>query len=102
MLRSCVTDKAHSVARFGGEQFSRLLSISTLDFGRALADSVRLQTRAINHDRQTQEVMLTVSISTQVASMRPCKNPSRQGRVALPALQGRGTGRFFGWSGNLG
>ena len=102
MLRSCVTDKAHSVARFGGEQFSRLLSISTLDFGRALADTVRLQTRAINHDRQTQEVMLTVSISTEVALMRPCKNSSRQGRVALPALQGRGTGRFFGWSGNLG
>jgi len=72
VLRSCVSDKAHSVARYGGEEFAILLPSSTLDVSMALADTVRLRTRAMKiRDRRTQEVVLTVSISAGVAAMQP-------------------------------
>lgn len=71
VLRSCVTGKAHSVARYGGEEFAILLPHSTLDFSMALADTVRLRTRAMKiRDRRTQEVVLTVTISAGVAAMQ--------------------------------
>lgn len=71
VLRSCVSDKAHSVARYGGEEFAILLPHSTLDFSVKLADMVRERTKAMKiRDRRTQEVVLTVSISAGVAAMR--------------------------------
>lgn len=72
VLRSCVPDKAHSVARFGGEEFAILMPSSTLKQSMAMAESVRQRTKAMKlRDRRTQEVVLTISISGGVASMLP-------------------------------
>jgi diguanylate cyclase len=72
VLRSCVSDKAHSVARYGGEEFAILLPCCTLDYSLRLANTVRQRTKAMKiRDRRTQAVVLTVSISGGVAAMRP-------------------------------
>ena len=72
VLRSCVPDKSHSVARFGGEEFAILMPSSTLSQSLATAESVRQRTKAMKlRDRRTQEVVLTVSISGGVATMQP-------------------------------
>ena len=72
VLRSCVPDKAHSVARFGGEEFAILMPSSTLTQSLATAELVRQRTKAMKlRDRRTQEVVLTVSISGGVATMQP-------------------------------
>lgn len=68
VLRSCVVDKTHSIARYGGEEFSILMPHSSLAAGMALAEAVRLKTRAMKiRDRRTQEVVLTASLSAGVA-----------------------------------
>jgi diguanylate cyclase len=72
VLRACVPDKAHSVARYGGEEFAILLPNCSLNHGIKVADTVRQRTRAMKiRDRKTQEVVLTVSISGGVATLRP-------------------------------
>lgn len=72
VLRSCVPDKTHAVARFGGEEFAILMPSSTLAQSVATAELVRQRTKAMKlRDRRTQEVVLTVSISGGVASMLP-------------------------------
>jgi diguanylate cyclase len=72
VLRACVPDKAHSVARYGGEEFAILLPNCSLHQGIQVADTVRQRTRAMKiRDRKTQEVVLTVSISGGVATLRP-------------------------------
>lgn len=69
VLRSCVTDKTHSSARYGGEEFAILMPHSSLAAGTALAEAVRVKTRAMRiRDRRTQEVVLTVSLSAGVAA----------------------------------
>lgn len=70
VLRSCVSNKAHSVARYGGEEFAILLPDCTLEESVTLADAVRLRTKSMKiRDRRTHEVVLTVSISGGVAAM---------------------------------
>jgi diguanylate cyclase len=72
VLRTCVADTAHPVARYGGEEFAILLPHSNLDYGLALADTVRQRTRAMKiRDRRTQAAVLTVSVSGGVAAMAP-------------------------------
>ena len=72
VLRACVPDKTHSVARYGGEEFAILLPNCSLHQGIKVADTVRQRTRAMKiRDRKTQEVVLTVSISGGVATLRP-------------------------------
>ena len=71
VLRSCVTDKAHAVARYGGEEFAILRPHDTLADSMALAEAVRMRTRAMKiRDRRTQEVVLSISISGGVAAMQ--------------------------------
>jgi len=72
VLRVCVPDKAHAVARYGGEEFAILLPNCSLQQGMQVAETVRQRTRAMKiRDRKTHEVVLTVSISGGVATLRP-------------------------------
>lgn len=95
VLRACVPDKTHAVARYGGEEFAILLPHCTLQQGVQLADTVRLRTRAMKiRDRKTQEVVLTVSISGGVATLRPSDDASALIARADGALyQAKQTGR---------
>lgn len=95
VLRACVTDKTHAVARYGGEEFAILLPNCTLQQGLDLAETVRQRTRAMKiRDRKTQEVVLTVSISGGVATLRPSDDASALVARADGALyQAKQTGR---------
>ena len=71
VLRSCVTDKTHAVARYGGEEFAILRPHDTLADSLALAELVRLRTKAMKiRDRRTQDVVLTISLSGGVATLQ--------------------------------
>jgi diguanylate cyclase len=72
VLRSCVTDPQHASARYGGEEFAILMPQSSREAVLALAEAVRLKTRAMKiRDRRTQEVVLAVSLSAGVAVFKP-------------------------------
>lgn len=59
-----------TVARYGGEEFAIMMPNTLLEQCVALAEKVRIQTRAMKiRDRRTKEVVLTVSISGGVAVM---------------------------------
>ena len=69
-LRSCVSNKVHSVTRYGGEEFAILLPDCTLEESVTIADAVRLRTKSMKiRDRRTHEAVLTVSFSGGVAAM---------------------------------
>ncbi|MDL2338119.1 MAG: GGDEF domain-containing protein [Pseudomonadota bacterium] len=71
ILRTVVTDKAHSAARYGGEEFAILLPQTTLEQSAQLAEAVRKRTKAMKiRNRQTQELLLEVTISGGVTAMR--------------------------------
>ena len=71
VLRSCVTEKTHSVARFGGEEFAILLPNTSLDQCVKMAELVCQRTRAMRiRDRRTNEVVLSVTISGGVAVLQ--------------------------------
>ena len=71
ILRKAVTNPAHAAARYGGEEFAILLPQTPLPQCLALAESVRLRTKAMRlRHRQTQEVLGTISISAGVAALR--------------------------------
>jgi diguanylate cyclase len=60
------------VARYGGEEFAVLLPQRSLAQCQQLAELVRTRTRAMKiRDRRTKVVVLTVTISGGVATMRP-------------------------------
>ena len=59
-------------ARYGGEEFAIVLPHSTLDDAARLAETVRLRAKAMKiRNRNTQDVLLTITISGGVAAMRP-------------------------------
>jgi diguanylate cyclase len=70
-LQSCVSDPAHCVSRYGGEEFAILVPDCTAEFAVALAESTRLRVKALKvRDRRTQQVFLTVTVSAGVAMRR--------------------------------
>ncbi|MDL2336836.1 MAG: GGDEF domain-containing protein [Pseudomonadota bacterium] len=72
ILRTSITNTAHSAARCGGEEFAILLPQTTLDQSVQHAESVRARVKAMKiRDRSTQEVLLSVTISGGVAEMKP-------------------------------
>ena len=76
ILRSTVTDSAHSVARYGGEDFAMLLPGVPLVQGVQLAERVRERTGAMKiRNRATQEVIMTVTVSAGVTEMRDDDDP---------------------------
>jgi len=83
VLRTCVAPAkgAAVTARYGGEEFAILLPDSTLENGVQLADVVRQRFSAMKvRDRRTQEVVLSVSVSGGVATLR--QGEDAQGLVA--------------------
>ena len=78
VLRSCVTDKAHSVARFGGEEFAILMPNTSKEQSLKIAELVCQRTRAMRiRDRRTHEVVLSVTVSGDVALRQPNDDPQR-------------------------
>lgn len=72
ILRHAVTDPEHATARYGGEEFAIVLPHSTLADAARLADQVRQRAKAMKiRNRNTQEVLFTVTISGGVAALRP-------------------------------
>ena len=71
ILRTSVTHQAHSVARYGGEEFAMLLPHTSLTDSIQLAEQVRERTGAMKiRNRQTQEVIMSVTISVGVTAAR--------------------------------
>ena len=72
ILRSTVTGANHSAARYGGEEFALLLPRTSLDKSIELAETVRNRTKSMKiRNRTTQEVLLTVTISGGITTMKP-------------------------------
>jgi diguanylate cyclase len=72
ILRGAVTNPAHSVIRYGGEEFAILMPQSTRQECAQVAETIRTRTKAMKiRNRKTQEVLLSVTISGGVAEMQP-------------------------------
>ncbi len=72
VLRSTVTDPAHVAARFGGEEFAIVMPEATVVQAAALAEAVRVRTRAMRiRQRGAAEVLLTITLSGGVTELRP-------------------------------
>jgi diguanylate cyclase len=72
ILRASITHDNHAAARYGGEEFAILTLQTTLEHTARLAEAVRSRVKAMKiRDRQTQEVLLSVTISAGVAALRP-------------------------------
>ena len=71
VLANCLVDPAHCVARYGGEEFALLLPRCAPEFPLALAQACRERVKALKvRDRRTQGVVLVVTISAGVATVR--------------------------------
>ena len=78
VLRSCVTEKTHAVARFGGEEFAILLPNTSLSQWVKMAELVCQRTRAMRiRDRRTNEVVLSVTVSGGVGILQPGDDAQR-------------------------
>jgi len=72
VLRSGMSNSSNALARYGGEEFAALLPNTHQEDAVALAESCRLQGKALRVlDRRKQEVMLTVTISAGTSASRP-------------------------------
>jgi diguanylate cyclase len=72
ILRSTVTNPAHSVTRYGGEEFAILMPQSTQRECAQVAETIRTRTKAMKiRNRKTQEVLLSVTISGGMAEWQP-------------------------------
>lgn len=68
VLRASVTAPGATCARYGGEEFAVLLPDTTLQESQQLAELLRARTKAMKvRNRNTNEVLLTVTISGGVA-----------------------------------
>ena len=68
ILRGAVTNPAHSVTRYGGEEFAILMPQSTQRECTQVAETIRTRTKAMKiRNRKTQEVLLSVTISGGLA-----------------------------------
>jgi diguanylate cyclase len=71
ILRSTVANPAHSVTRYGGEEFAILLPGASRDECVQIAEAVRHRTKAMKiRNRKTQEVLLSVTISGGMAELQ--------------------------------
>ena len=72
ILRRAVGDGPYSAARYGGEEFALVMPHCTLDDALALAEQTRNRAKTMKiRNRNTQEVMFTITISGGVAALRP-------------------------------
>ncbi len=72
VLRASVGEPGHVLARYGGEEFAILLPNATLALGKEVAERVRLRTKAMKvRHKSSNEVVLSVTISAGVATLRP-------------------------------
>jgi diguanylate cyclase len=76
ILRSTVTNPAHAVTRYGGEEFAILMPQSTCQECTQVAETVRARTRAMKiHNRKTPEAPLSVTLSGGMAEWRAGDDP---------------------------
>lgn len=69
VLKRTVTLPAHSVARYGGEEFAVVLPHTSRHDANALAETIRTRVKTMKfRKRDTQEVLLSVTVSGGVAS----------------------------------
>jgi diguanylate cyclase len=72
ILRAVVKSPIGAAARYGGEEFAILLPQTRLADSHRLTEAVRARTKALKiRNRQTQEVLVTVTISGGLASWQP-------------------------------
>ncbi|MDD0812054.1 GGDEF domain-containing protein [Curvibacter sp. RS43] len=72
ILRTSVTRPTQAVARYGGEEFAIVLPQTSKAEAVQIAETIRARTKAMKlRNRSTQEVVLTVTISSGVAEWRP-------------------------------
>ncbi|WP_027478230.1 GGDEF domain-containing protein [Curvibacter gracilis] len=71
ILRTSVTRPSHAVARYGGEEFAIVLPNTSRAEATQIAETIRARTKAMKlRNRSTQEVVLTVTISSGIAALR--------------------------------
>jgi diguanylate cyclase len=76
ILRSTVTNPAHAVTRYGGEEFAILMPQSTRQECTQVAEAIRNRTKGMKiRNRKTQELLLSVTISGGVAEWQPGDDP---------------------------
>lgn len=76
VLRTTVKVPAASMARYGGEEFAILLPRVSVADSTQIAEAVRERTKALKiRNRQTQEVLVTVTISGGLAQWQPGEEP---------------------------
>ena len=87
VLRSVPVEPGMACARYGGEEFAILLPATTLSKAVQVAESVRARARAMKlRNRETQEVLVSVTVSAGVAAWRPGDEPAALVSCADAAL----------------
>lgn len=72
ILRATAKAPHATAARYGGEEFAILLPRTSLAASQQLTEAVRARTKALKiRNRQTQEVLVTVTVSGGVAAWKP-------------------------------
>jgi len=72
VLRQGASDGPHTAARYGGEEFAVLLPSGSGTLGQEVAEALRQRIKAMKlRKRNTQEVLLTITVSAGVAVALP-------------------------------
>jgi diguanylate cyclase len=95
ILRSTVTNPAHSVTRYGGEEFAILMPQSTQRECTQVAETIRTRTKGMKlRDRKTQEELVSVTISGGMAEWQPGDDPlALIGRADAALYRSKSEGR---------